>query len=165
MSLVVQIALGIVLGSILLAIFPIAIVAIYSTLRTIFVGVGAAALASIGTILLYGIFYIGWYVTTQYVPKPILIIATIFSVVSLLASAVFAIKNKVSVPKSIWFYSSILLAVSLLVFNTAWETYSKYGVLGNELNFVSPFFILLSTMAWAGLLIQKKVVASHEIKP
>lgn len=163
--LIIQIALGIVLGVILLSVLPYVICVAYIALKNIAVGVGSFVLVVGGTILLYGLFYLGWYIATAYVPKIILVVSTIVSVVSLVGLGGIAIKQKIPIPGNIWFLSVLLAGLSILVFTSAYESYKKYGVLGNELNYVAPFFVFLAVLGWSALLLFNKGQLGHASKP
>ncbi|EAZ97068.1 hypothetical protein [Marinobacter sp. ELB17] len=163
--LIIQIALGIVIVVVLLAALPYLICMAYIALKNIAIGVGSVVLVFGGTLLLYGLFYLGWYVATAYIPKVILVVSTVASVLSLLALVAVAIKQKLPVPGNIWFLLVVLCGLSILVFSSAYESYQKYSELGNELNYVSPFFMFLAVLGWSVLLLFKKRQLGHTSKP
>lgn len=163
--LIIQVALGVVLGVLLLALLPYVLYAAYVALKNIAIGVGSTILVLGGTLILYVLFFLGWYVATAYIPKTILAVTTIVSVLSLLGLAGVAIKQRVPVPGSIWFFSVVLLGVSMLVFSSAYESYQKYSELGNELNNVAPFFFFLAVLGWSVMLLFKKGQLGQASKP
>ena len=156
MALIFQIAIGLVLGAILLSVFPILIVSAIKLLGNMLKGIGFALLGLIGILCLYGLFYLVWFYSIEYIPKGILVTLMILSIAALLICFVYAIIMKISIPEYVWVFGAILILLSIMVISLAWKQYQALGSLGNQLNYTAPFYVFLAILAISGIMNHKK---------
>ena len=162
MILVLQIAVGIVLGAIMLVLLPVALNALFYVGKNTIIGAGSVALVFGGVLLTYTIFYCVWYYTVNTFPRPILVTMSLASIVVMIYSTILTIKIDMPISSAIAIFAMVLFILFILVFASAWDNFKNYGEVGDTIVYVSPLYMFLASLSLSRVLIYKRHLLEEE---